>query len=228
MSIGGRHRGDGAERSQIARRRHRGRVVVGRPDRAQPDRVLFVRGLKLPARTTHDHARVPQLDASTMRHDPGGVLPGHVVRRREVKTIGEFKGGLGRARLANCQRGGRRLGIRRDVGGGRDLQFQAFPIEQPFDGERNACAWWHAKHQAASAAHARDHIAGRQWSDGCGRRVRGGRHRSPAWLSAPCRPTRRTPARRLFAGGNGRPATHRRPRAATAPVSADCWCRGRD
>ena len=70
-----------------------------------------------------------------MRHDPGGVLPGHVVRRREVKTIGEFEGGLGRAWLANRQRGGRRLGIRRDVGGGRDLQFQAFPIEQSFDGD---------------------------------------------------------------------------------------------
>ena len=35
-----------------------------------------------------------------------------------------------------------------------DAAEKAFPIEQPFDGERNACAWWHAKHQAASAAHA--------------------------------------------------------------------------
>ena len=159
VPVGDVHGRDGGQRGQARRAWRRNPLagpVVGGPDRAQADLVVSAQGYGVARGVAGGEPGVPELRAPCMADEVTVVLPGGLVRRRQVQPERELQGGLGGPGLADRQAraGG---GAVRDVGDGRDRQLERRPVEQAGDrvGDPGVCR--HREHQPGRSAQPEAH-----------------------------------------------------------------------
>ncbi len=172
MPVVWRHRGALQLRILHSRLQPRPRVEVVGPDRAQRRRLLSREFLGRLRPRPH-HACVPELGSSPRGERRQPVFPAHAGRRRDHEPVGQFDCGF-RIRGTCDGRGAgnlRRCRLRSDCGDRVDIQLERRPVEQSFDGERDARVRGHLEHEAAALCD--PHTRRSRWSNRVDRDWRG-------------------------------------------------------